>query len=182
MPMVIGGGGVHKGGDMMKSTNDTLENDTDSEKALARKRRRRGPNEKCLLPTHLLHHLRAGPGGESCITFSPSGNLLAFAACDEPLSGKIDQFEKRILRVLRSALVSYFDYDVVFVGCIGSHCVVIANPDSGTVCALLHGHCAIVYSLSFSSDGRRILSTSGDETARIWGQKETRSNVSFSNR
>ncbi len=177
-------GGVRKGGDMTDSTNDTSENETDSEKTLAKKRRLRGPNEKCLLPTHLLHRLRAGPGGASCITFSPSGNLLAFAACDEPLPGKIDllqiQFQGRNLHVLDSAFVSFFEYYIFFY--IGSHCIVIANPDSGAVCALLHGHCAIVYSLSFSSDGRRILSTSGDGTARIWCQKEARSNVSLSNR
>ncbi len=81
--------GVQKGEDKVNLARDTLRNDTDSKKELAKERRLREPNEKCLLPTHLLHRLRAGPGGASCITFSPSGNLLAFAACDEPLPGKM---------------------------------------------------------------------------------------------
>ncbi len=89
IPMHMATDGAQKGEDMVDLTNDTFKNDTDSEKKLAKERRLRGPNEKCLLPTHLLHRLRAGPGGASCITFCPSGNLLAFAACDEPLPGKI---------------------------------------------------------------------------------------------
>ncbi len=98
-----------KGDGIIDSINATSENEIDSEKnALAKKRRLRGSNETCLLPTHLLHRLRAGPGGASCITFSPSGNLLAFAACGEPLPGKVvdlfqNEFKGRRLPVLNSS-------------------------------------------------------------------------------
>jgi len=50
--------------------------------------------------------------------------------------------------------------------------VELINPESGAVLRRLPGHEARVWSLSFSSDGQHLASSSGDRTVKIWNLKQ----------
>jgi WD40 repeat protein len=53
-----------------------------------RLKRLRGPAERCLLPTKLLHRVRGGATGCTCAKFSNGGDCLAVATSDDPLPGQ----------------------------------------------------------------------------------------------
>lgn len=46
--------------------------------------------------------------------------------------------------------------------------VFLRDLESGRIRRILKGHSGVVYSQTFSSDGREVLTASGDGTARLW--------------
>jgi hypothetical protein len=47
------------------------------------------------------------------------------------------------------------------------------DADKGTMLAELRGHQASVRAAAFSTDGRRVVTASGDSTARVWDASRT---------
>mmetsp|Transcript_6730 Transcript_6730/g.19344 ORF Transcript_6730/g.19344 Transcript_6730/m.19344 type:complete len:776 (-) Transcript_6730:157-2484(-) len=107
----------------------------------ARQQRARGPLEPCALPSKPLHRLPAGRQGSVAVAYNHRGSLLVVAACHR---SRDDPARERAYPLL------------------------VYDADSGACLQELHGHCGVVYSLTWSADDTMLASSSADGTVRLW--------------
>jgi WD40 repeat protein/serine/threonine protein kinase/tetratricopeptide (TPR) repeat protein len=124
------------------------------------------------------------------VAFSPDGRLLATGAHDhtvilwDPVTGqprrKLPQ-EGSIYALAFSPdgqlLAASLNVSSAEHGPVGR--VVLLSMASGQPVRTLSGHTHVIWDVAFSPDGERLVSTSADQTARVWDVKTGRQRVCF---
>ncbi len=123
-------------------------------------------NSASLIKTVYKHH-----GSLDCVSWSPDGKKIAIGSTDEDFNAYVKIWDASTYTMVDSVPGHTFiswSPDSKSIATIIDNVILTWDVSSGKEIKSFNGHLSNVYSIDWSSDGRRIVSTSYDKTVKIW--------------